>query len=70
VSPRKKAPEDQKKEDENSDENEEFEKYSQSAYKWSRALTVNKSLVHLDFSFNQLKINDVKILGEGLKLNH
>jgi hypothetical protein len=30
----------------------------------------NKTLVHLDFSFNQFKINDVQVLGEGLKQNH
>ena len=30
----------------------------------------NKSLVHLDFSFNGFKADDIALIGEGLKHNH
>lgn len=49
---------------------EALEPFSVSAYKWSRAIIDNKSMVHIDFSFNQFKAEDMRIIGEGLKRNH
>jgi hypothetical protein len=67
LSPRKKAAE-KREEGEGAEidpeDMEEFEKYTQAAYKWGRALIKNKTLVHIDFSFNQFKVNDVQILGK------
>ena len=52
------------------DELADYEGYTISAMKWAKALITNKTLVHLDLSFNNLKTPDIKVIGEGLKLNH
>jgi hypothetical protein len=44
------------------------EKYTKSAFKWAKAFSENKSLIHVDFSFNQFKYHDMKILGNTLTL--
>lgn len=49
---------------------EKFEEFTRAATKWGRAFKENKSLVHIDFSFNQFKFNDMKHMGEALKENH
>lgn len=48
----------------------EYEEFTIASYKWSRTFSTNKTLVHLDLSFNNLKSPDVQIMGEGLKANH
>jgi len=40
------------------------------AKKWAKTFKVNVSLIHVDLSFNQFKVDDIRLLGEGLKLNH
>jgi Leucine-rich repeat (LRR) protein len=41
--------------------------YSISAHQWSRCLMFNKTLVHLDLSFNNVKTPDIQLMGEALK---
>jgi hypothetical protein len=48
----------------------EFEQFTIAGYKWSRMFSVNKTLIHVDLSFNNLKSPDVQMMGEGLKVNH
>jgi hypothetical protein len=45
----------------------DFEGYTISAMKWAKAMINNKTLIHLDLSFNNLKTPDVQVIGEGLK---
>lgn len=47
-----------------------LEEYTNSAHKWSQTLRKNRSLIHLDLSFNHYNIPDMQIIGEGLKRNH
>lgn len=49
---------------------DEFELYTSSALKWSQTLRKNRVLIHLDLSFNNFKMPDLVIIGEGLKRNH
>lgn len=49
------------------EEDDKNEKYTQSAYKWARALSLNKTLIHIDFSFNSFKVDDIRVIGEQLK---
>ena len=45
----------------------EYELFSVSASRWAQAMTINKTLIHLDFSFNNLKKADIIAIGEALK---
>ena len=49
---------------------QESEAFTVAALKWSKALALNTTLVHVDFSFNNFKEHDIRIIGEGLKENH
>jgi len=35
--------------------------------KWAKTMINNKTLIHLDLSFNNLKTLDIQVIGEGLK---
>ena len=37
---------------------------------WARALRKNKSLIHVDMSHNNIRLDDVEIIADGLKDNH
>ena len=45
----------------------DLEGYTVSAMKWAKSLITNKTLIHLDLSFNNLKTPDILVMGEGLK---
>jgi len=48
----------------------DFEGFTLSAYKWAKSLISNKTIIHVDFSFNNFKTADIQVIGEGLKSNH
>ena len=37
---------------------------------WAAAFKLNKSLLHVDMSYNNIEADDVEIIAEGLKSNH
>ena len=45
----------------------DFEGFTISAYKWAKSLISNKTIIHVDFSFNNFKSPDIQVIGEGLK---
>ena len=38
--------------------------------KWKKALEENKSLLHLDLSFNKISLEDTKLISEGIHFNN
>jgi hypothetical protein len=37
---------------------------------WAECFKKNKVLIHVDISYNNLRLNDMKIIGESLVRNH
>lgn len=56
--------------DYNDEEYQAPECYTRSASKWGKALIDNKTLIHVDFSYNNFRTADVAFIGEALLLNH
>lgn len=44
--------------------------YEDHAEKWRKLFLTNTSLVHVDLSHNNIKMQDCKLIAEGLKSNH
>ena len=42
----------------------------ESAWKWRSALRRNRFLIHFDISYNQFSIEDMQVVGDGLRENH
>ena len=37
---------------------------------WAKAFRKNESLIHVDMSHNNIRLDDVEIMADGLKQNH
>jgi len=56
--------------DYNDEEYQLPESYTRSASKWGKTLIVNKTLIHVDFSYNNFRPADIAFIGDALMLNH
>ena len=46
------------------EEETEYHPFTASAYEWSKAFVENRSLLHVDFSFNHFNSEDIKVIGK------